>query len=128
MSKDLKKSLNLNYLDLTNKTNKTGKYDFPCVECPAIYDLDYIALYKELKDYKKTENTAVAFYQYDNEFDGITGLGDAIWHNDTKKLELFKKGLVVANTLFLLIIHSVEILKTQKIFTEFLNQELFLYG
>lgn len=91
MAKDLKKSLNLNYLDLTNKTNKTGKYDFPCLECPAIYDLDYIALYKELKDYEKTENTAVAFYQYDNEFDGITGLGDAIWHNDTKKLELFKK-------------------------------------
>lgn len=91
MSKKLENLLNLNYLDYTNKTNKVGKYDLPCLACPALYDVDYIALYKEIKAYNKTENTAVAFYQYDKEFDGINGLSNAIWHNDRKRLNFFKK-------------------------------------
>lgn len=91
MSKELENLLNLNYLDYTNKTNKVGKYDLPCLKCPALYNIDYIALYKELKNYNKTENTAVSFYQYDKEFDGINGLSNAIWYNDRKRLDFFKR-------------------------------------
>lgn len=91
MKKDLKKLLNLNYLDFTNTTNKVGKYDMPGIICPEISNIDYIALYKEKKDYHKTENTAIAFYQYDNEFDGIKGLSNAIRYNDIKRLNFFKE-------------------------------------
>ena len=69
MAKELKSLLNLNYLDLTNKTHKVGKYDLPSVKCPAIYDIDYIALYKELRNYQKTPKTVISFYQFDKEFD-----------------------------------------------------------
>lgn len=91
MKKDFKKLLNLNYLDLTNMTNKVGKYDMPSIICPEVSGINYIALYKEKKDYQKTENTAIAFYQYDNEFDGIRGLSNAIRYNDKKRLEFFKE-------------------------------------
>lgn len=91
MKKELKNLLNLNYLDLTNKTHKVGKYDLPSIKCPAIYDLDYIALYKELKNYQKTPKTAISFYQFDKEFDGINGLGNAIWYNDKNRLKNFEK-------------------------------------
>lgn len=91
MAKELKSLLNLNYLDLTNKTHKVGKYDLPSVKCPAIYDIDYIALYKELRNYQKTPKTVVSFYQFDKEFDGINGLSNAIWYNDKRRLEFFKR-------------------------------------
>lgn len=91
MKRDLKNLLNLNYLDFTNKTNKVGEYDLPCIVCPAIYCIDYIALYKELKDYHKTKETAIGFYQYDREFDGINGLGNAIWYGDKKRLNYYKE-------------------------------------
>ena len=91
MAKELKSLLNLNYLDLTNKTHKVGKYDLPSVKCPAIYDIDYIALYKELRNYQKTPKTVISFYQFDKEFDGINGLSNAIWYNDKRRLEFFKR-------------------------------------
>ena len=91
MAKELKSLLNLNYLDLTNKTHKVGKYDLPSVKCPAIYDIDYIALYKELRHYQKTPKTVISFYQFDKEFDGINGLSNAIWYNDKRRLEFFKR-------------------------------------
>ena len=91
MQKELKDLLNLNYLDLTNKTIKVGKYDFPYVKCPAIDNINYIALYKELKDYHQTDATAIAFYQYDREFDGIKGLGNAIKYNENNRLKFFKQ-------------------------------------
>lgn len=91
MAKELKSLLNLNYLDLTNKTHKVGKYDLPSVKCPAIYDIDYIALYKELSNYQKTPKTVISFYQFDKEFDGINGLSNAIWYNDKRRLEFFKR-------------------------------------
>lgn len=91
MYKELKKMLNLNYLDLTNKTNKVGKYDFPCLKCPALYNIDYIALYGELKGYQKTTNTAIGFYQYDKVFDGKNGLWNAIKYNDENRLNFFKE-------------------------------------
>lgn len=91
MAKELKSLLNLNYLDLTNKTHKVGKYDLPSVKCPAIYDIDYIALYKELRNYQKTPKTVISFYQFDKEFDGINGLSNAIWYNDKRRLDFFKR-------------------------------------
>ena len=91
MAKELKSLLNLNYLYLTNKTHKVGKYDLPSVKCPAIYDIDYIALYKELRNYQKTPKTVISFYQFDKEFDGINGLSNAIWYNDKRRLEFFKR-------------------------------------
>ena len=91
MAKELKSLLNLNYLDLTNKTHKVGKYDLPSVKCPAIYDIDYIALYKELRNYQKTPKTVISFYQFDKEFDGINGLSNAIWYKDKRRLEFFKR-------------------------------------
>ena len=91
MAKELNSLLNLNYLDLTNKTHKVGKYDLPSVKCPAIYDIDYIALYKELRNYQKTPKTVISFYQFDKEFDGINGLSNAIWYNDKRRLEFFKR-------------------------------------
>ena len=91
MAKELKSLLNLNYWDLTNKTHKVGKYDLPSVKCPAIYDIDYIALYKELRNYQKTPKTVISFYQFDKEFDGINGLSNAIWYNDKRRLEFFKR-------------------------------------
>ena len=89
MAKDLKKLLNLNYLDLTNQTNKVGKFDFPCLKCPAVYNIDYIALYNELQGYQKTTKTAISFYQYDKVFDGKNGLWNAIKYNDKNRLKFF---------------------------------------
>ena len=89
MAKDLKKLLNLNYLDLTNHTNKVGKFDFPCLKCPAVYNIDYIALYNELQGYQKTTKTAISFYQYDKVFDGKNGLWNAIKYNDKNRLKFF---------------------------------------
>lgn len=91
MAINLKKSLNLNYLDLTNLTHKYGKYDLPSMSCPNIMNIDYIALYGQPQDYLKTKNTIVSFYQYDNQFDGINGLFNAIYYNEQKLLSKYKE-------------------------------------
>lgn len=91
MKKDLKRILNLNYLDLTNLTYKIGKYDLPSISCPNIEYIDYIALYGQPQDYFKTKNTIISFYQYDTKFDGINGLFNAIYYNDSKLLNKYKE-------------------------------------
>ena len=88
---DLQKKLNLNYLDLTNKTRKVGQFDFPELLCNPPVLPDYIALYTQPSEYQKTRLTCVAFYNYDESFDGIDGLYNAIYYNDKKRLEFFKK-------------------------------------
>jgi len=90
-NKDLKHLLNINYIDLTEQTYCIGKYDLPYVDCPDNVDIDYLALYSHIGDYNKTSNTAVCFYQYDNVFDGQYGLFNAIYYNDVKLLEYYKK-------------------------------------
>ena len=72
--KDLTKKLNLNYLGLTNKTYAVGEYDLPEVICNTSVYPDYIAGYSNPGNYHKTLNTAVAYYQFDDTFDGIHGL------------------------------------------------------
>ena len=47
-----------------------GDYDMPIVgNFDDISVIDYIALYSDTSEYNKTENTCVAFYQYDHVFD-----------------------------------------------------------
>lgn len=87
---NLKHLLNLNFLDFTNKTFGVGKYNLPYVPCKLHCTPDYIALYSEIKNYKKTPLTAVSFYQNDILFDGRNGLFNAIYYNDNKRKEYYK--------------------------------------
>ena len=52
---------------------------------------DYIALYTQPSEYHKTRWTCIAFYNYDDTFDGIGGLYNAIYYNNRKRLDFFKK-------------------------------------
>lgn len=83
---NLRKLLNLNYVDLTNQTYHIGEFDFPNIKCPNGVSPDYLALYSEKNNYNKTKKTYVCFYQYDNKFDGIKGLFNAIYYKDKKLL------------------------------------------
>lgn len=87
---DLKKLLNLNYLSLTNKTYLAGEYDLPVLYCNTDIYPDYLALYNQPGTYHKTSNTGVCFYIYDNAFDGIFGLYNAIYYNDKNLLRYYK--------------------------------------
>ena len=91
--KNLKKLLNLNFVDLTNKTYHIGKYDLPYVNCPNVLNPDYLALYSERCNYFKTENTWVCFYIFDKEFDTINGIYNAIYYNNQTKLKKIKEKL-----------------------------------
>lgn len=89
--KNLKKLLNLNFIDYTNQTYLVGKYDLPYVICSDVVNLDYLALYSETNNYFKTDNTCICFYQYDNKFDGIKGIFNAIYYEDKKILAKYKE-------------------------------------
>ena len=89
--KDLTRRLNLYYLRYTNQTYAVGKHDLPALYCNTKVYPDYIALYSQRCDYHKTPNTAVAFYQYDDTFDGQNGLFNAIYYNNAKQLARFKE-------------------------------------
>lgn len=90
---NLKRLLNLNFVDLTNQTYLLGDYDMPYVKCPSCVDVDYIALYSETRNYHKTRNTCVCFYQYDSAFDGIGGIFNAIYYGNKSLLAKYKKRL-----------------------------------
>lgn len=69
-----------------------GEYDMPLIgNFDDLSELDYIALFSDVGEYSKTNNTCVAFYQYDHIFDGIHGLYNSIVYKDKKRLEKFKK-------------------------------------
>lgn len=89
--RDFIKLLNLYYLRYTNLTYAVGKHDLPELYCNTDVYPDYIALYSQRCDYHKTPNTAVAFYQYDDTFDGQDGLYNAIYYNNEKQLTQFKE-------------------------------------
>lgn len=92
MSEEQKKNrLLLHYLDYTNKTNKNGKFELPIVKCNTDILPDYIALFSQQRDYHHTPKTAVAYFQFDNLFNGQHGLYNAIYYNNRKDLRLFKK-------------------------------------
>ena len=89
--KDLRRLLNLNYLNYTNKTHAVGDYDLPQLYCSTKIIPDYLALYNQPGDYQRTAYTCVCFYTYDNSFDGIHGLFNAIYYNDKKLLHFYKE-------------------------------------
>lgn len=69
-----------------------GDYDMPIVgNFDDISVIDYIALYSDTSEYNKTENTCVAFYQYDQVFDGIHGLYNSIIYKDEERLDKFRE-------------------------------------
>lgn len=90
---NLAKLLNVNYLFITNQTICSGKYDLPEVYCSLKEDdiPDYIALYSQPCQYHFTEKTVVSFYDYDVRFNGEKGLYNAIYYNNEKRLNEFKK-------------------------------------
>ena len=83
--------LNLNYLTLTNRTVSCGVMDLPAINCNVSVYPDYIALYSQTSLYHKSEHTAVAFFQFDEDFDGKYGLYWAIYYNVKERLEYFKE-------------------------------------
>lgn len=87
---NLKKLLNLNIVDLTNQSHSVGCYDLPYVSCPDFDGPDYLALYSEKRNYRKTEKTALCFYQYDSVFDGPKGIYSAIYYDDKALLAKYK--------------------------------------
>ena len=89
--KDLRRLLNLTYLNYTNKTLAIGDYDLPQLYCNTNIIPDYLALYNQPGDYHRTAYTCVCFYNYDNSFDGIHGLFNAIYYDDKKLLCFYKE-------------------------------------
>ena len=83
--------LNLNYLTLTNRTVSCDGMDLPALNCNVAVLPDYIALYSQKNLYHKTDHTAVAFFQFDENFDGKYGLYWAIYYNVEERLAYFKE-------------------------------------
>lgn len=91
VANDLRKKLNLSYLELTNKTRAAGIHDLPALACDTQVLPDFIALNREPGAFHKTPLTAVGFWLYDDEFDGIHGLYNAIYYKDEKLLAQYRK-------------------------------------
>ena len=89
--KTLRKLLNVNFLNYTNKTYSCGEKDLPALYCKTEVYPDFLALYSEPRLYHKTDMTGVCFYQFDSVFDGKRGLFEAIYHDDAARLEYFKR-------------------------------------
>jgi hypothetical protein len=91
--RNLRDKLNLSYLEVAEKTYSAGPFDFPVLWCPysKALEIDYIALYDDISEYKKTDRTAIAFFQYDSVWNGQNGLFVAIYYNDKKRLAYYKK-------------------------------------
>ena len=81
--------LNLSYLNYSNRTKACGCMDLPAISCNVKTFPDYIALYSEPGLYHKTERTAIAFFEFDEDFDGKFGLFWAIYYNVEERLEYF---------------------------------------
>lgn len=88
--KDMRELLNLNYLRLTQKTLPVGDLDLPALCCSTDIIPDFLALYNQPGTYHKTALTAVCFYIFDRQFDGINGLFNAIYYNDKDLLRCYK--------------------------------------
>lgn len=75
---------------LLEKLSFDGEFDMPIVSnFDDISKIDYISLYSDKKDYFKTSNTCIAFYQYDHIFDGINGLYNSIAYNMKEQLNKY---------------------------------------
>lgn len=68
-----------------------NEYHLPVHYCnPKIFP-DYFALSTAKKEYHSTPNTAVVFYCYDRNFDNQNGLFEAIYYQNKKELQNYKK-------------------------------------
>lgn len=81
----------LTYLKYTNKTHYGMNYEMPNISYHGDKLPDYLALYGDIKDYHKTDNTFVCFYEYDKVFNNRNGLLSAILFNDKRLLDKFNK-------------------------------------
>lgn len=89
---NLNRKLLLEYTKISEYDYSCGKYDMPYLSYNDEDVLpDYLCLYKERKDYKKTLRTFVTFYQYDDEFDCLNGLFYAIYFNIKEQLDYYKE-------------------------------------
>lgn len=88
---ELIRKYRLAYTKITNNTFVDGKDEFPILPCNLEVVPDYLCLYNNTKDYNKTEKTCVCFYEYDNKFDGINGLFNAIYYDNKKLLKFYKE-------------------------------------
>lgn len=86
--KNLRKLLNLGFLDYTNLTPKYGEFDMPYIRCKKIPSIDYLATYSQPSTYFHSEGTCVSFFEYDIFFDGLYGLWNAIYYG-VKELQEF---------------------------------------
>lgn len=87
--KNLKKLLNLGFLDYTNLTPKYGELDMPYIRCKVIPRIDYLATYSQPSTYFHSQNTCVAFCEYDVYFDGLYGLWNAIYYGVDELQEFY---------------------------------------
>ena len=87
--KNLKKLLNLGILDYTNLTPKIGELDMPYVRCGCVPKIDYLATYSQPCTYFHTQQTALSFFEYDEHFDGLYGLWNAIYYGVRELQEFY---------------------------------------
>ena len=90
VANDLRKKLNLSYLEYTNKTRAAGTHDLPALACDTRVLPDFIALNSQPSTFRTTPLTAVGFWLYDDEFDGIHGLYNAIYYKDERLLSKYR--------------------------------------
>lgn len=88
---NFKKLLNLNVATLINQTETIGKLELPNVPCYLDIKPDYLVLYKDIREYTKTKDTCLCFYQNDIDFDGINGLFNAIYYGNKQLLLRYKE-------------------------------------
>lgn len=87
------KKLNLSFLKYTNQGHYLGDYEMPEATCVlSSPDIDYLALFGERVD-SKYRSPALCFYEYDDRFDGIDGLFNAIYHDDRRLLKKYGRRL-----------------------------------
>ena len=97
--KSLQELLLLNFLNVTNKTICSGKFDIPKICCTTSVYPDFLALDSEPRLFNKTIRTGVCFFRYDKQFNGYNGLYNALYYNREKELLKFKqkyKGITFA--------------------------------
>ncbi len=87
------KKLNLTFLKYTNQGHYFGEYEMPEASCflsnPTI---DYLALYGERTD-PKYQFPALCFYEYDDKFDGIHGIFNAVYYDNKNMLKQYRNRL-----------------------------------
>ena len=86
--KNLRKLLNTGFLDYTELTTKYGELDMPYIRCNSVPDIDYMAVYSRPSTYFFSNRTCVTFFEYDEVFDGLYGLWNAILYG-VKELQDF---------------------------------------